>query len=104
MANLGAEVSRLVSFKEKGNRILAGKALNRAERILAEIKTFPEMKSRLEEIVLLETQVANVANTEAESTASASRLKSYFQPFALRMLKDGDMAAVDADNGIVHKI
>ena len=86
IANLGAEVSRLVSFKEKGNEALADKAFGRAEHMIAEIKTCPEMKSRLQEITLLETAVADIANGETASNISASLLKSYFQPFALRLL------------------
>lgn len=78
MANLGAEVSRLLSSKEKGDTTLIKHSLERAERILVEIQTLPEMRSRAIELAALHEAIAT------DGLASPQALKAYFEPFALR--------------------
>lgn len=86
MANLGAEVSRLLSFKEKGDHIEAKEALKRAQDILFEIKKLPEMRKRLQEIDILSAVIADILETKPIFHVSPRSIKSYFQPFTSRMI------------------
>ncbi len=86
MANLGAEVSRLLSFKEKGDYIRTKETLDRANHILAEVRKLPDMKKRLEEIDLLSAVIADILKTEPIFHVSSRHIQSYFSPFALRLL------------------
>lgn len=86
MANLGAEVSRLISAKERGDVVLMQGALKRAEHILAEIKALPDMQPRITEIEMLSSAIHSLAAPVAEFTITTKGIKSYFTPFALRTM------------------
>lgn len=86
MANLGAEVSRIISAREQNDIDAMGAALERAEKILEQIKDMPEMKSREKELDMLEVALRSCTETNKQQSISTIHIKSYFTPFALRML------------------
>ena len=51
MANLGAEVSRIISAQEQKDADTASTALARAENILDEITRLPDMQPRAQELL-----------------------------------------------------
>lgn len=88
MANLGAEVSRIISFTDKNERMRIEDALRRAERIIVEIKQFPEMQKRTQEINALSQAIADIASSAPTLAIDPEHLESYFHPFATRLLKE----------------
>jgi len=86
MANLGAEVSRIFSFKEKNEPERAKESLTRALGILQKVCALPEMKSRSDEMRILEEVLQDTAKTIPHFHVSKSNLISYFRPFALRLI------------------
>lgn len=84
MANLGAEVSRIISAKERGEDDLAKSALLRAEKMLSEIRTFPEMAPREIEISPLEQTIRSIIEPNPGIAVSPYHLKNYFLPFVSR--------------------
>ena len=86
MANLGAEVSRIISFKEKNEDSLAKGALLRAKKIIMEIKSLPDMQSRLEELEMLSKVIESILEAEPTLNVPTKDIKSYFMPFSLRFL------------------
>ncbi|MBI4225360.1 MAG: hypothetical protein HY617_03440 [Candidatus Sungbacteria bacterium] len=88
MANLGAEVSRILSFKERHEDVLAQEALARAQKILTEIKALPDMKTRLQEINVLAKVIESIMEPKPALSISPEHIKSYFIPFSLRLMAD----------------
>jgi len=86
MANLGSEVSRILNWKEKGDMEMARKCLGRAESILEQIVSAPEMKGRSEEIVLLKDVIRDLLRQKSAYSINGHQLKEYFLPFASRIL------------------
>lgn len=86
MANLGAEVSRIISAKEKGDAVLMQGALKRAERMLDEIKSLPDMQPRIAEIEMLGEAIQSLPRPAPELNIPHKNIKSYFMPFAMRMM------------------
>lgn len=86
MANLGAETARLVAARERKDREETGSSLARAEHILDEVLALPEMKSRQEELAILRDSLKNLALEQESASISPLHLKSYFTPFALRLM------------------
>lgn len=86
MANLGAEVSRILSLKEKHEYTLANDALNRARKIIQEIKAQSDMRSRIKELDVLSVVIENILNSESTVKVSPKNIKSYFVPFSLRLM------------------
>ena len=86
MANLGAEVSRIISSKEKNEPALAEEALARANKIISQIKELPDMKTRLDEINMLSKVIENITDPKPTLSVSVKHIKSYFVPFSLRLL------------------
>ncbi len=84
MANLGAEVSRVFSLADKGLYAQAEEARARAKRIIVELRELPEMQTREPEIVALERILEDLMR--GESGVTPKNIKSYFMPFAERML------------------
>ena len=85
MANLGAEASRLIAAKERLDADAAKAALARAESILGEIAHLPDMKPRAEELAALLKASRSIAGDEPRKISSL-HLKSYFVPFAMRLM------------------
>ena len=86
MANLGAEVSRVISAREKGDTALMQGALERAEKMLSEIKTLPDIQSRIAEIEMLSEAINSLAYPASGLHIAPRDIKSYFTPFALRLM------------------
>ena len=86
MANLGAEVSRIISAKEKSDSTLMQGALERAERILDEIKGLPDIQPRIAEIEMLSHAIRSLASPTQDLQVAHQNIKSYFMPFALRVM------------------
>ena len=86
MANLGAEVSRIISFKERHEKALAEEALLNANKIIDEIKALPDMKTRLQEVEALSNVIENLLKSEPTLNIPAKHIKSYFAPFSLRLM------------------
>lgn len=86
MANLGAETTRLVSARERKDRDEMHASLARAEHILDEVLALPDMKSRQEELAILRDSLKNLALEKEIISISPLHLKSYFTPFALRLM------------------
>ncbi len=86
MANLGAEVSRIMLLAEKHEDALAKEALARANKIITEIKTLPDMKTRLQEIDALSKVIENILESKPAFHIPAKHIKSYFLPFSLRLM------------------
>jgi hypothetical protein len=89
MANLGAEVSRIISAQERGDKDSASAALLRAENILNEVGHLPDMKPRAEELKILGEVLRSLTASNPTCTVSPTHLKSYFTPFAVRLMRDG---------------
>ena len=87
IANLGAEVSRIISFKEKNDASHVEESMARALHMIETIRKLPDMKSRLEEISLLRQAIVDVTRAVPTLRISPKHLMSYFQPFALRLLQ-----------------
>jgi len=85
MANLGAEASRIISAQENGDMGASREAFERAEKILKQIGNLPEMKQRLKELGAL-TLALHAYSENNPSRVPAIHLKSYFAPFAERLL------------------
>jgi len=86
MANLGAEASRIISARERNDIDTSHAALERAEKILEQIKNLPEMKPRIKEIDALGEALRSHIENSGKKRISGAHLKSYFTPFATRML------------------
>lgn len=86
MANLGAEVSRVISAKERGDNALMQGALERADLMLDEIKKSPDMQPRVSEIEMLSQAIHSLVHPVSELNIASRNIKSYFMPFAMRMM------------------
>lgn len=86
MANLGAETGRLISAREQNNYTNAHASLIRAEHILNELSALSDMKSRGEELHILRDSLKKIADEQSTILITPSYLKSYFTPFALRLM------------------
>ncbi len=86
MANLGAEVSRIISAQERGDKDSVGSALLRAENILNEVMSLPDMKPRAQELEALNVALRSLVAPVSSRTISPAHLKSYFVPLAVRLM------------------
>ena len=86
MANLGSEVSRMLSALERGDADMARRSKKRADEILASIIEFPEMQPRKRELLLLKNVIEGFFDKNSEFKVRSNSLKEYFIPFALRAM------------------
>ncbi len=88
MANLGSELIRMISARDKGDKT---SSLSSAERCLSLIeKALDTAKSHLhrQEISILKDIVEDaVSETEHKYSITKKEVESYFYPFALRFMK-----------------
>jgi len=80
MANLGSEVQRVLSWKEKGDKEATKNAYKRAISIIGKIKSFNN-KSANAEMDILQKSLE-------KSVLDRSQMSSYFSPFALRVINN----------------
>ena len=85
MANLGSEVSRIFSALESGKGDQAKLAYLRAGHIILQIKQFPEMLPRVEEINQLVRVLDELLKEKPKYQVSRGNMEAYFQPFILRL-------------------
>ena len=86
MANLASEVFQVFSFKKRGEYSNARQSVERAGRILAQLKSYPEMESRKAELSTLEEVVNDSARAEPVFDISEEQMEAYFFPFTTRLL------------------
>ena len=87
MANLGSEVSRMISAREKGQWEFVEKSYGRALKILNHINEFSEMKPRHAEIEILAEVLKEFSDKESHPAVRRADLESYFMPFATRVMR-----------------
>lgn len=78
VANLGSEVQRIFSWKEKGDKVAEENAYKRAITIIDKIRSFGNRSANIEMDILLKSL--------KDSDLDKSQLSSYFSPFALRVV------------------
>lgn len=86
MANLGSETTRLISAREQNDYDNALASLTRAEKILDELTALPDMKNREEELQILRNSLKKLASLQTNHSITPHHLKSYFIPFAIRLI------------------
>ncbi len=86
MANLGAEVSRLISACQKQDLALTRAALKRADAMIQQIESAEDIQPRIDEIKLLSRTIHSLAEPDSGLTIAPQNLKAYFTPFASRLL------------------
>jgi hypothetical protein len=78
VANLGSEIQRVFSWKEKGDVEAMTNAYNRAIAIINKIKSFGNQNANIEMDIINEALEKNILNRK--------QMSSYFNPFALRVV------------------
>lgn len=86
MANLGAEVERILLWKEKNNQQMIESACNRAQMILDQIMKFPDMPSRAKEIKILNEAITSLASKTPKYAIVPEHIRGYFAPFTKSVL------------------
>ena len=84
MANLGSEMSRVISEYEKKDFQKMQNSILRAENIIKKIKEFPEMKGRTGELEILKSIIEDLNQKKFE--LNKDQFLSYFSPFAIRLM------------------
>ena len=87
MANLGAEVSRLIAACQKKDPALTRAALERADVMIQQIESREDIQPRIEEIKMLSLAIHSLAKPNKNISISPQSLKSYFIPFAIRSMQ-----------------
>lgn len=87
MANVGSEVTRMISARNSHDTDLLNGALERALAIIVQIKTKPEMKAREYEINTLELVLRDAGMPDPQFKISDKNLKEYFVPFTVGLLE-----------------
>ncbi len=86
MANLGAEVSRILSAKDRHDEIQVRECFERSLNILKEIMTISDMKGRVTEINSLSNLISDIVSPNPVLHVSRKNISSYFIPFSLRVM------------------
>lgn len=86
MANLGAEVSRIFSARDRKDEVQVRECFERALKILKEIMTMSDMKERLVEINSLSNIISDLASPNPILHISRKNISSYFIPFSLKIM------------------
>lgn len=86
MANLGSEVEGLFLAVSEKNKERFIQIHTRAQKILDEILSLPDMQVRKREIELLRDEISNVTSSHPIREVDRKSLESYFLPFATRVL------------------
>ena len=83
MANLGAEVNKIISAKEKKDFEMLRLAIGKAQSIIDQFQTLPETKHN-KEISILSDVIGELGQESSKYSISTEHLKSYFYPFIFR--------------------
>ncbi|GEM_PF-800018 len=94
MANLGSEVTRLISARERNNQAQIGACYKRSLTILKEIFSMPDMHTRVAEINILSDLIHDLANANPMLHVSRKNIVSYFTPFSIRVVNSQNRGAL----------
>ncbi len=83
MANLGVEVARIFSYKEKNDIDMMKSTYNRAKRILVKLLSSNSRGAR-EESKIASDIIDDLVNPARRYDISAKSLSDYFMPFMLK--------------------
>ncbi len=86
MANLGSEVSKIISAKEKNNAVMLDLATQKTTSIISELKEKSGINHN-KEIDILSDVINDLTQEKSKYQISAKNLKSYFLPFAIRLMQ-----------------
>ena len=86
MANLGAEVLRILSAKDHNNELQIRECFERASKILKQIMTLPDMKTRKVEMNALSLLLHDMTIPNPTIHVSRNNISSYFTHFAMRVM------------------
>lgn len=86
MANLGAEVSRIISARNRNDLDILNCYLKNANKIINDIMILPEMKNRRAEIAMLSTVINDIPKSKPSLRVSSKNIISYFIPLAGRLI------------------
>lgn len=86
MANLGSEVSQIFSHVDKRKLDLASGPVERARKIIEEIKSREDVKGREAEVRILEEIVDDALDGTSKYAVKQSDVDEYFLPFAMRLM------------------
>lgn len=84
LANIGSEVSRILHWRESGDRTASEQALQRALELLDLTLTNSRLPARVLELARLRDVLCAVFLGTDEYDIPAEALENYFLPFALR--------------------
>ncbi len=87
VANLGSEVQRIFSWKEKGDKEAMENAYKRAVSIIDTVKNFHN-KSATTEMDILKKSLEDFISEDSKSILNRNQISSYFNPFALRVINN----------------
>lgn len=87
MANLGSEVTKIISSKKRNDLVLLNEYLIQANKILKELMTLPDMKEREIEIKTLAEVITDISKAKSSLEISSVNIISYFTPFVMRLIK-----------------
>ncbi len=88
MANLGAEVTRIISAKKRADASMVELSLNKADQMIREIGDMSDMKPRAGEIKTLSRAIHALAGQISDLHIDPINIKAYFMPFALRLAEN----------------
>jgi len=86
VANLGSEVTRYIQAVKKGNDVYSRESLRRIEKIILEIVSLADMKSRKKEIENLRLFVQNISAGIIKCDEAEIESQAYFFPMANRFM------------------
>lgn len=85
MANLGSEVTRLLSALEKGDKELSESARSRSEKIISEIELSLKTESSKKEVRFLADIINDFCQPKRQYSVTPVSFRQYFLPFAMRV-------------------
>jgi hypothetical protein len=85
VANLGSEVQRIFSWKEKNDEVALKNAYNRALGIIETVRSFENMNANTE-MSILQKALEDLVSGNKNSYLSRNQISSYFNPFAFRVV------------------
>jgi len=88
MANLGSEITRLLSAREEKKSDLMKGAYDRSISIFNELYSRRDMINRRSELDILKQVIDSIIIKTSDIKLDPSYLKAYFMPFALRALSE----------------
>lgn len=84
-ANLGSEIQRIFTWKEKGDTEAMKNAYDRAVLIIEKIREFGNQSANAE-MNLLEENIGKLVSEKEEFYFDRNQMSAYFNPFAIRIM------------------